>query len=481
MDLISSSSSSTSSHPPPPTTTTTKTPVTISIQVSKSHPTRLVDVETTISKHLSSVATVYLDGDIDLTQIPKEFIQGVERIIISVQDPSGRAAFFQARITYHAYRLYEGAEDQVAVDEHDGSSTTLFSLRELPNKEYDGLWENLILEVGMKERLLGYAHIGLLFSDHGVRSQTISCNRVVLLHGPPGTGKTSLAQALAHKLSIQMCSKRYVRGSHILEVNAHSLFSRWFSESGKLVQKMFEHIRELASDEESLVFVLIDEVESLTAARNSGGSDPSDAMRVVNALLTQLDRLKDQMNVMIIATSNVTTSVDAAFVDRADVKLYLGPPVLEARYSVLKSCLLELVRAGLVTSSEAELKLLQQHQNTQQLASIMNNNDGNSTGTNIQNNNAMYWLVHAAKESHGLSGRALRKIPVQAFSFHLPLSHCGSSSSFSCNNSDDENEQNNTSLLPDVVLVAKAFVAAIMDENRNREKLTGNVGNTKKN
>jgi hypothetical protein len=92
---------------------------------------------------------------------------------------------------------------------------------------------------------------------------------------------------------------------------------------------------------------LIDEVESLTAARKAAmsGSEPSDAVRVVNALLTQIDALKQRSNVIILTTSNITEAIDLAFVDRADIKqvhfspyLFLFAPVLLAQIS--RICLL---------------------------------------------------------------------------------------------------------------------------------------------
>lgn len=68
----------------------------------------------------------------------------------------------------------------------------------------------------------------------------------------------------------------------LIEINSHSLFSKWFSESGKLVQKLFDRVHDYAQDAESFVTVMIDEVESLTAARAGAmnGSEPGDALRV---------------------------------------------------------------------------------------------------------------------------------------------------------------------------------------------------------
>lgn len=110
----------------------------------------------------------------------------------------------------------------------------------LPSREIHGDWDALIYDSDVKNSLLKYLETTLYFSDKGVDPRFVSWNRVILLHGPPGTGKTSLCRALAQKVMIRH-SDRYKSG-HLIEINSHSLFSKWFSESGKLVQKMFETI-----------------------------------------------------------------------------------------------------------------------------------------------------------------------------------------------------------------------------------------------
>eukprot|EP00803_Ostreobium_quekettii_P004256 evm.model.scf_468.9 EVM.evm.TU.scf_468.9 scf_468:57346-62247(-) len=247
---------------------------------------------------------------------------------------NARIFIFQVRITF-AYFVFSSWTSPLrhipfvlqlnnegpADDDEGDEGVAFFKEWILPSQEFHAMWDTLYYEDGIKRRLLNYAHTALLFSEQGVNSHIVSWNRVVLLHGPPGTGKTSMCKALAQRLSI-LFSHRY-QHSQLVEVNAHSLFSKWFSESGKLVSKLFAKIQDLAEDNEALVFVLIDEIESLTAARKSAvsGSEPSDALRAVNALLTQLDALKRFPNVMVLTTSNVTEAIDVAFVDRADVKV----------------------------------------------------------------------------------------------------------------------------------------------------------------
>ncbi|GBG32960.1 26S proteasome regulatory subunit 4 [Hondaea fermentalgiana] len=288
---------------------------------------------------------------------------------------------WNAQFVTHVFALHEeGSYDETTEDD---PTSTVFTHWELPAQQFHGLWESLEYEAGIKPHLLEFASTSLLFSSRQVDHNLISWNHVVLLHGPPGTGKTSLCQAMAQKLSVRL-SSTFAR-AELLEVNSHSLFSKWFSESGKLVSKLFSYIHELAEDEETLVCILIDEVESLAAARSASmnGSEPSDSIRVVNSLLTQLDRLKSRKNVIVLTTSNITEAIDVAFVDRADIRQYIGLPVESVRRSILRSCIVELQRAGVVAQDELSAE-------------------------------AESALDDCARATHGLSGRGLRKLPFQA-------------------------------------------------------------------
>ena len=55
-------------------------------------------------------------------------------------------------------------------------------------------------------------------------------------------------------------------------------------------------------------------------------------------------------NVLIMATSNVTEAIDLAFVDRADIKQYIGPPPERGIYKILQSCILELYQVSVILS-----------------------------------------------------------------------------------------------------------------------------------
>ncbi|KAK1926102.1 putative regulation of meiosis-related protein [Papiliotrema laurentii] len=316
----------------------------------------------------------------------------------------------EADVLVHVYSpSYEAPLESFGNDDEDSDDdeerVPSATVRQLPSLELDGLWENLIYADDIKSRLLNYIYSTTAFSDAGIDFNVVTWNRMVLLHGPPGTGKTSLCRALAQKLSIRL-SKRYPRGA-MVEINSHSLFSKWFSESGKLVQKLFSSINKMVDDPDCFVVVMIDEVESLTAARASAmnGNEPGDAVRVVNALLTQLDKLKMRQNVLVMTTSNIAGAIDPAFVDRADIKELVGLPPPEAIHWILASCLAQLVKGGMIKEQHVPSWQDVKHQQSM----------GNST------RNLGSQLFELAEKCHtyGLAGRFLRRLPVLAHARYI--------------------------------------------------------------
>jgi len=261
-------------------------------------------------------------------------------------------------------------------------------------------------------------------------------------------------KALAHKLVIRSMDL-YPSGGYLLEIKSHSLFSKWFSESGKLISKLFQRIREMVEDEPDALFViLMDEVESLASSRvaSGGGGDPSDAVRAVNSLLTSLDSIRRFGNVLVVSTSNITGMVDGAFVDRVDWMVKIDLPCLEARYEILRGCLGELERVGIldlgagaggdvgegegdgvVNDGKIQSFDLVVH-NAKQNEGATATGAGAGTGavgdvqvgtTNYTYHTHSEKLLECAKLAEGLSGRALRKLPFQSHAFHINCSPTG--------------------------------------------------------
>lgn len=168
--------------------------------------------------------------------------------------------------------------------------------------------------------------------------------------------------------------------------------------------------------------VLIDEVESLTAARKAAvsGSEPSDAVRVVNALLTQLDQLQRFRNALILTTSNLTGAIDDAFIDRADIKQYVGPPGAIARYQILQGCLSELARVGLLALTQPLLAPLALREILPAPAPAFEQLMTLQADAAYPAPRYSMMLYAVAELAVGMSGRALRKLPFLAHALFAP-------------------------------------------------------------
>eukprot|EP00095_Tigriopus_kingsejongensis_P007558 snap_masked-scaffold104_size368486-processed-gene-2.27 protein:Tk07558 transcript:snap_masked-scaffold104_size368486-processed-gene-2.27-mRNA-1 annotation:"thyroid receptor-interacting protein 13-like" len=339
-----------------------------------------------------------LHGHVDSIEIFDERVEAVPAAHLGLSNGHCLARpvdWDSDQVHIHVFKLDPNGGQMEEIDQEESVHAALSWI--LPSLDLQGQWEALLFDTDIKTSLLEYVYTAMVLSDRGVDANLVSWNRVVFLHGPPGTGKTSLCKALAQKLTIRL-DHRY-RYGQLFEINSHSLFSKWFSESGKLVQRMFETIRTIADDPNALVCVMIDEVESLAATRKAGSNEPTDAMRVVNAVLTQIDQIKRLPNVLVLTTSNVTGAIDLAFVDRADIKKYIGPPSTPAIYGILLSSIQELMRVAVL-----EDQVLVPYANLKSAAA--SSNQGMAASSEA--------LLQVAQKAKGMSGRILRKLPFLA-------------------------------------------------------------------
>lgn len=137
------------------------------------------------------------------------------------------------------------------------------------------------------------------------------------------------------------------------------------------------------------------------------GTEPSDAIRVVNALLTQLDRLKQHPNVLVMTTSNLTKAIDEAFVDRSDICRFVGNPSMGARYRILASCVEEMMRAGLIAPRK----------------SLLSHDSASLSVVEGAEDSMEALLLKCARLADGFSGRRLRKLPLLAFAMGRGAGH----------------------------------------------------------
>lgn len=164
----------------------------------------------------------------------------------------------------------------------------------LPNLALHDDWNSLVFEDALPAQLLRYlVRMVSLMAQPGLKLSAFNWNRLCLLHGPPGSGKSTLCRALAQKLSIRLGDK--FAKPMLVEINANAMLSKYFGESGKLISATFDRICTLAQNPTVLVCVVIDEVETIAGSRSRSTSagECQDGLRVCVVLLSLLTLLAD--------------------------------------------------------------------------------------------------------------------------------------------------------------------------------------------
>ncbi|MEM0056929.1 MAG: AAA family ATPase [Candidatus Geothermarchaeota archaeon] len=144
--------------------------------------------------------------------------------------------------------------------------------------------------------------------------------RGLLLYGPPGCGKTTIAAAVSNEI-----------GAEFYPIDASMILSKWLGESEKKVASLFKYLRHKAY-QNIPVILFIDEADSLFGVRSN---ETGGEVRARNQFLREIDGLEEKGNYKlpfyIIASTNKPWQLDFAFIRRFNKRIYVPPPNFEMR------------------------------------------------------------------------------------------------------------------------------------------------------
>jgi SpoVK/Ycf46/Vps4 family AAA+-type ATPase len=246
----------------------------------------------------------------------------------------------------------------------------VLSMHVLPADHHDRDWDAIIVPREVKERLLAQA---LLVLQHGRKLSKLSGlpHGLIVLAGPPGTGKTTLGRGVAQVAALALARQG---ATTLIEINPHAFPSDMLGESQRNVTRLLsETVPEIAARRPFTV-VLIDEVESFAVRRSiaSFEANPVDVHRATDAVLLGIDEIAKLMpSVLFVTTTNLIEAVDEAFLSRADLVMHFALPDREAIVKILESAIGELA-----VQWPALLPLAQDRTRIGELASMCEGWDG---------------------------------------------------------------------------------------------------------
>ena len=217
----------------------------------------------------------------------------------------------------------------------------VLSLHVLPANHHDKDWDAIIVPTAVKERLLSQA---LLTLKHGRKLATLAGlpHGLIILAGPPGTGKTTLGRGLAQVAALALAREG---ATTLLELNPHAFPSDMLGESQRNITRLMKDtIPEIAARRPFTV-VLIDEVESFAVRRSSASfeTNPVDVHRATDAVLLGIDEVaRNCPNVLFVTTTNFVSAVDEAFLSRADLVMHFALPDEATIAHILQNSVMEL-------------------------------------------------------------------------------------------------------------------------------------------
>ncbi|XP_074268543.1 uncharacterized protein LOC141591935 isoform X2 [Silene latifolia] len=191
----------------------------------------------------------------------------------------------------------------------------------IPSDEIGVTFEDIGALENVKDTLKELVMLPLQRPELFTKGQLTKPCKGILLFGPPGTGKTMLAKAVATEA-----------GANFINISMSSITSKWFGEGEKYVKAVFSLASKIAP---SVIFV--DEVDSMLGRRENPGEH--EAMRKMkNEFMVNWDglRTKDRERVLVLAATNRPFDLDEAVIRRLPRRLMVGLPDAPNREKILR-------------------------------------------------------------------------------------------------------------------------------------------------
>ena len=220
---------------------------------------------------------------------------------------------------------------KLAVEHFPKSESRDFFLEEVPVLPWDKVGgQDEVIEIIRDAIELPLLHPEL-YAKFGKRPL-----KGILLYGPPGCGKTLIGKATAYNLTREYNEST---GENLKEyfmyINGPKILNMWLGESERQVREIFATAREKAK-EGHLVFLFIDEAESILRTRNSGRFT-NISNTIVPQFCAEMDGLVSSKNVVVMLTSNRPDYIDPAILrpERIDRRVRVKRPDRKAAKDIL--------------------------------------------------------------------------------------------------------------------------------------------------